>query len=157
MPHQPLKSKDDLKKKIIIHFSEASIVPSISSCSSFHTFHQIKLVLNLQCGKELNECSPPNISDDFCLSLLSVSSMLMLVVVVPVWHKAQRMDLMHKDVCGDRTLYLCGTRPSGWISCMRMLAGIMWNSMYSRKEFSTQSEKEINKTTTQHFLLRLFV
>ena len=49
----------------IIHFYEASILPSV--CSSVHHFLQIILVLNLYCGRDLNEFLPPNSSDDLCL------------------------------------------------------------------------------------------
>ena len=88
MPHQPFSSKDDLTKSIwknthfgrvvvwcgvnqmIIHLSEASILPSVRS--SIHPFLQIILVLNLQCGMALNEFCPPSISLWllFCLFLL---------------------------------------------------------------------------------------
>ena len=55
--------------QMIIHFSEASILPSVRS--SFHPFLEIFLVLNLLCGMELNEFCPPNSSDDlFLLSCL---------------------------------------------------------------------------------------
>ena len=49
----------------IIHFYEASILPSV--CSSVHHFLQFILVLNLYCGRDLNEFLPPNSSDDLCL------------------------------------------------------------------------------------------
>ena len=76
-------SMDDLKKKLwkkihfgrlvvwcgviqmIIHLSEASILPSV--CYIIHPFLQIILVLNIGCGMELNEFRPPNSRDDLCL------------------------------------------------------------------------------------------
>ena len=48
-----------------IHFSKASIPPSIRS--SIHTFLQIILGLNLSYGMELNLFRPPISSDDLCL------------------------------------------------------------------------------------------
>ena len=84
MMKQPFSSKDYLKKcfwknihfgrvvvwcyvkQRIIHFSESSILPSVRS--SIHPYHlQVILVLNLQCGTELNKFRPPNSSDDLCL------------------------------------------------------------------------------------------
>ena len=51
--------------QMIIHFSEASILPSV--CSSICPFLQIILQLNLKCGMKLNEFWPPYSSDDLCL------------------------------------------------------------------------------------------
>ena len=77
MPHLPFISKDDLNKRCWehIHFSmvwndyhpffRASIPPS--SLYSIHPFLKTILVVNLQCGMELNEFRPSNSSDDLCL------------------------------------------------------------------------------------------
>ena len=51
--------------QVIIHFSEAPILPRVHS--SINPFLQIILVLNLLCSTELNEFLTPNSSDDFCL------------------------------------------------------------------------------------------
>ena len=52
--------------QIIIHFSEASILPRV--CSSIRPFLQIILQLNLKCGMKLNKFWPPY-SVLFCLFL----------------------------------------------------------------------------------------
>ena len=51
--------------QMISHFSEASILPSVRF--SIHPSLHIILVLNLECGMELNEFCLPNSSDDLCL------------------------------------------------------------------------------------------
>ena len=76
---QPFNSKDDLKEnileehssvwcgvnKMVINFSEASILPIVRS--SIHPFLPIILGLNLWYGKEWSKFRPPNSSDDLCL------------------------------------------------------------------------------------------
>ena len=47
-----------------IHFSEASIPPSVYF--SIHPFPQTILALTLWCGKKLTHFLPPNSSDDLC-------------------------------------------------------------------------------------------
>ena len=52
-------------KWIIIHFLIFSKHPFRQvAFYSIYLFLKINLVLNLKCGMELNECPPPNSSDD---------------------------------------------------------------------------------------------
>ena len=79
--------------KIIIHFSEASIVPIVHS--SIHPFLQIILVLNLKCGMELSEFRPPNSSYDLLPSLLSVSSSMHAVQYTLYSRVGRKVELVN--------------------------------------------------------------
>ena len=94
MPHTSISSKDVLRKvfkristlgrRSLVccepddhSFLEAFILSSV--CSSIHPFLQIILVLNLQCGKELNEFRTPNSSASFAFSSVFFSSKFYVV------------------------------------------------------------------------------
>ena len=113
----PFGSKDDLKKGFWknIHFVRvvvcccrmrwSSIFPKHSTRqvyirSSIHNFFQIILVLNLECGMELNKFCPPASSDDLCLlfCLILLQWSLLISGYVPrarleaEWRRQQREE-----------------------------------------------------------------